>query len=361
MKFAILGTRGVPASYGGFETFAEELGQRLCRRGHEVWVYTRPGFVDPDLETYKGMHLISLPAIRTKHLETLSHTFFSAIDAANRHFDAVLICNAANAPFLRILQGRGIPVALNVDGLERKRRKWGLAGRTYYKLCERLAACIPDAVITDARVIERYYRRLFRTHSRMIPYGADLEAPKGMEILTTLGISPGQYGLYVSRFEPENNPDLVAEAWLESKTTRPLVMLGDAPYAGALKATMKKYRGDRILMPGAIYGQGYRELLFNCRLYIHATEVGGTHPALVEAMGAGRPVLVLDTPENREVVGDAALPYRFSGDGLVRALEILEDGSRLEELGARAEVRARVRYSWDAVTDAYEELLEGLC
>jgi len=347
MKLAILGTRGVPASYGGFETLAEELGSRLAARGHEVWVYGRPSSVDSNLRKYRGMHLVSLPAIRTKHLETLSHTFISAMHAAQEGFDAVLICNAANAPMIRILQERGIPVALNVDGLERNRRKWGGAGRCYYRFCERLAATMPDAIITDASVIQRYYRRVYRSSSQMIPYGADLEKPSGRKILDRLGLDAGEYALYVSRFEPENNPDRVAEGWLSLQSGRKLVMLGDAPYAEKLRKKLQEFAGERILMPGAIYGEGYRELLFNCRLYIHATEVGG---------------LVLDTPENREVAGETASFFRFEKGGFSDALVyLLENESKLARSGSEAAGRAGQLYTWDAVSRSYEELLEDLC
>ena len=201
MKLAIIGTRGVPASYGGFETFAEELGWRLAARSHEVTVYGRRGFVDPDQTEYRGMRLTVLPALRSKHLETVSHTFAAAVHASRRGFDAALMCNAANAPFVRILQMAGTPVALNVDGLERKRRKWGVAGRTYYRVCERLAARLPDALITDAAVIHRYYRRAYGADSEMIVYGGDLEPPTGVDALGELGLEPGEYLLYVSLLE----------------------------------------------------------------------------------------------------------------------------------------------------------------
>lgn len=363
MKIAILGTRGVPASYGGFETFAEELGRRLVDRGHQVTVYGRPGFVDTDLDQYLGMRIVVVPAIRSKHLETVSHTFVSAIHALRGNFDVILMCNAANAPFVRILQLRGLPVALNVDGLERNRRKWGWAGRTYYRLCERWAARWPDAVVTDAEVIRRYYRRAYNAESTMIAYGADLPRPTSTEVLDELGVEPGEYALYVSRFEPENNPDRVAESWVAADTGRTLVMLGGAPYAPELARRIHDIADDRIILPGPIYGEGYRQLLFNCRLYIHATEVGGTHPALIEAMGAGRPVLATDTPENREVVGDAGRFFRFDGRGALATLldTVLEEETQLLTLGRAAEDRARSTYSWASVTDAYEALLEGLC
>jgi glycosyltransferase involved in cell wall biosynthesis len=363
VKIAILGTRGVPASYGGFETFAEELGRRLADRGHDVTVYGRTGFVPSDLQDYRGMRLVVLPSIRTKHLETVTHTFVSAVHASGAGFDAVLMCNAANTPFVRILQVAGVPVALNVDGLERKRRKWGVAGRAYYRLCELLAAVVPDALVTDAEVIRRYYRRSYRAGSTMIAYGGDLEPPTGTATLDELGLVPDGYALYVSRFEPENNPDRVASAWRQLDTERRLVMVGGAPYAGGLVRRVHDLADHRVLLPGTIYGEGYRQLLFGCRLYIHATEVGGTHPALVEAMGAGRPVLYYDTPENREVVGPAGLPFRFDREpSLGRQLVgSLEDPQRLAALASASRRRVAERYRWSEVADAYEHLLESLC
>ncbi len=363
MRVAIMGTRGVPARYGGFETLAEELGRRLVARGHRVTVYGRRGAVEPGLRRWRGMRLVVLPAPQSKHLETVTHTLLSAIHAALTGYDAVLLCNAANAPWIRILQLAGIPVALNVDGLERKRRKWGPAGRLWYRLCERLGALIPDAVVTDAEVIRRYYRRAYRAHSTMITYGGDLEPPEGREELERLGLEPGGYLLYVSRFEPENNPDRVVEAFTRTSLDLPLVMVGGAPYAPELARRVEELADHRVLLPGPIYGAGYRQLLFNARLYIHATEVGGTHPALVEAMGAGRPILYHETPENREVVGGAGVPFRFAGErSLDRVLlEVLADGERLAALGREARRRVEARYRWDHVAAAYEELLESLC
>jgi len=363
VKVAILGTRGVPANYGGFETLAEELGRRLADRGHEVTVYGRRGFIDPSLRTYRGMDLVVLPSIKTKHLETVSHTLLSALHAAFARYDAVLLCNAANAPFIPILRWTGIPVAINVDGLERKRRKWGAAGRVYYQLCEGLAARLPNRLVTDAGVIQRYYRRFYHQTSDMIAYGGDLEPPQGHKILDRLGLEADDYVLYVSRFEPENNPDRVVEAWSRVAGDRRLVMVGGAPYADDLIRRIHKFADDRVVLPGKVYGEGYRELLFNCRLYVHATEVGGTHPALVEAMGAARPVLYYDTPENREVASGAGVGFGFSGSAsLEKSLnELLDDGPKLIELGEQSRARVAERYRWSSVADAYEEVLQSLC
>ncbi len=363
MKIAILGTRGVPASYGGFETLAEELGRRLADRGHAVTVYGRVGSVRSGLDSYRGMRLVVLPAVRSKHLETVSHTLLSSIHALGEGYDAALLCNAANTPWIRILQLGGVPVALNVDGLERKRRKWGLAGRTYYRLCERWASLLPDALITDAEVIRRYYRRSYGAPSHMIAYGGDLEPPAGRDVLDRLGLEPDQYLLYVSRFEPENNPDRVAEAYRRVPGERRLVMVGGAPYAPQLAERVREVADDRVLLPGPIYGDGYRQLLFGCRLYIHATEVGGTHPALVEAMGARRPVLYYDTPENREVAKEAGRRFRFEGeDALEQVLgRVLENVPVLDELSRRSRRVVEQRFRWSDIADAYERVLSELC
>lgn len=363
MKVAILGTRGVPANYGGFETFAEELGARLAERGHDVTVYGRRGFIDPTLGAHRGMRLVVLPSIPTKHLETVSNTLLASLHAMFARYDAVLLCNAANSPFIPILRWTGIPVAINVDGLERKRRKWGAAGRTYYRLGEQLSAWLPNTLVTDARVIQRYYRRFYSRPSVMIPYGGDLQAPDGTGTLERMGLSPGEYVLYVSRFEPENNPDRVLEAWSRVDTTRRLVMVGGAPYAPELVRRIHELADDRVLLPGPVYGEGYRELLFHSRIYVHATEVGGTHPALVEAMGAGRPVLYYDTPENREVAAGAGVGFRFSGRNALetRLEELLEDQSELAGLSEASQRRVAERFRWSQVADAYEEVLRSLC
>ena len=309
------------------------------------------------------MRVVVLPALGAKHLETLSHTLISACHASVEGFDAVLMCNAANAPLARILQIRGIPVALNVDGLERKRRKWGFAGRAYYSLCERLAATIADALITDAEVIKHYYLRRFGMPSHMITYGGDLEAPHGVEYLDELGLQSSEYLLYVSRFEPENNPDRVVEAYARVPGDRPLVMVGGAPYAPELVRRVHERADNRVVLPGPIYGEGYRQLLFNCRCYIHATEVGGTHPALVEAMGAGRPVLYYGTPENCEVVGLAGLQFSFDGSqNLETVIEsVIDCDDDLAKLAQLSIERVRQRYLWADVTTAYESLLRQLC
>jgi glycosyltransferase involved in cell wall biosynthesis len=365
VKLAILGTRGVPAAYGGFETFAEELSARLASRGHDVTVYARRGGTAAEVNVHRGARVLFLPTVRHKYLETVVHTALSGLHAAAQGFDAVLVCNGVNALTCRLARLLGAPtrVVLNVDGLERNRRKWNALGRLVYAASERLSCALPDVLVTDARAIQAYYRETYGQDSRCIPYGSDLPEPDGAATLAKLGLAPEGYVLYVSRLEPENNADAVVRAYRDVPGTAPLALLGSAPYADAFVSSIRAEasRDPRVLLAGAIYGEGYRELLANAAVYVHATEVGGTHPALLEAMGFGRPLVVHDTPENRETAGNTAL-YADARrpETLARAIgTLLADPDRRRAMGQAARRRAAAFYRWDEVADAYEKALSG--
>ena len=357
MRFAILGTRGIPARYGGFETFAEELSTRLAKRGHQVTVYCRECHPEP---TYRGVRLQYLPTIRHKYFDTIAHTALSTLHVLGSRYDALLYCNAANAVFTWMPRVARMPVALNVDGLERHRKKWNALAKAWYRWSEWLATWMPNAVVTDAQAIAEYYRVRYQRDSVMIPYGAEIGKVETTAVLQKLGLEPKRYFLYVSRMEPENNGLLVREAFERVATDLKLALIGDAPYAADYVAKVRDTRDPRIVIPGAIYGEGYGELGSHCFAYIQATEVGGTHPALIEAMGRGALTLYLDTPENAEVAGGAGLP--FTHENLAEVMRKCAAISEEERdcWRARAVERVRSRYSWEAVTDAYERLLKGL-
>jgi glycosyltransferase involved in cell wall biosynthesis len=251
---------------------------------------------------------------------------------------------------------------LNVDGLERKRRKWNALGRLWYVASERLATWIPHAIVTDARVIESYYLRRYGCRSVFIPYGCEVGRSAETSVLERFGLVPGEYVLYVSRLEPENNAHAVVAGFEATTLAQRLAVVGSAPYARDYIARVRQLASDRVVFTGAVFGEGYRQLQSHAFAYVHATEVGGTHPALVEAMGCGNCVVVNDVPENREVAGDAALYFDArKPQTLAAALETLAANPRLvEDLRGRATARARLTYSWDAVTDAYEALFNQM-
>src|SRR3979409_1572706 len=357
MRIAILGTRGIPANYGGFETFAEHLSTRLVARGHDVTVYCRDRYAGPRELEFQGVKLKVLPTIRHKYFDTIVHTFLSALHAAPKRYDAALICNAANAPFAAILRLAGTPVALNVDGLEHKRKKWNSIARRYYLMAERLATILPTETVTDARVIQEYYQARYRAASTMIAYGAEVER-RPDPLVRRWRVEPNRYVLYVSRLEPENNAHLVIEAFKRVRTAYRLLIVGDAPYAHDYITDLKaRARGDRrIVFTGLVFGQDYRALQQNAYFYVHATEVGGTHPAIWEAMGYGNCVLTLATPENIEVVGDAGIPYADEFDLAEKLQRVLRDGSLVQSYRNRAQARGQEVYDWDYVVDRYEDL-----
>jgi glycosyltransferase involved in cell wall biosynthesis len=362
VKIAIIGTRGIPANYGGFETFAEECSARLVERGHSVTVYCRAHYVPKHLKQYRGADLAVLPTLRCKYTDTVVHSALSVVHALFRHFDLILICNAANSPLAWVPRVLGIPVVINVDGIERLRRKWNRLGKAYYQVCEHLSVWFASAVVTDAITIRDYYRRRHRHESVFIPYGADSRKPAERAVLDRLQVKPGDYFLYVSRFEPENNPHVVVAAFEKVLSAKRLIMVGDAPYAKDYIEQVKSTKDKRILFPGAIYGEGYRELLANAFCYIHATEVGGTHPALIEAMAMGNLIVANGTPENREVLASSGIFYRGNdGNGLAAELQKIED-SPDSYYGFRRSAfeRAATEYSWDKVVAQYEDLFISL-
>jgi glycosyltransferase involved in cell wall biosynthesis len=356
MRIGLLGTRGIPANYGGFETFAEEISVRLAERGHDVTVYCRER---NHQKTYRGVRLRYLPTIRHKYLDTVAHTALSTVDVLFRKFDVALYCNAANAVFTIWPRLKGTPTALNVDGVERHRKKWNLLAKTWYLISEWLATWCCSAIVSDAQRIREYYLEHRRKESTFIPYGAEVGRIEKTDHLRALGLEPGRYVLYVSRMEPENNALLVREAFEKVRTDFKLALIGDAPYAADYIRQVKDTRDARIVIPGGIYGEGYRQLQSHCHAYVQATEVGGTHPAMIEAMGRGALVLYLDTPVSAEVAGDAAVPFH---NDLVAKLQWAVDVREEERAawGCRAMQRVEKHYSWNAVTDAYEALFRRL-
>jgi glycosyltransferase involved in cell wall biosynthesis len=357
VHIAILGTRGIPARYGGFETFTEEISTRLATRGHQVTVYCRERNAE---RIYRGVHLVCLPTIRHKYFDTLAHTLISTLHLLAHRADRVLYCNGANAIFTWLPRLFRMPVALNVDGIERLRKKWNRLAKAWYLVSEWFATFCPTVVITDARTIQNYYLRRWHKESTFIPYGAEVGSSAGTAALDRLGLEHGRYFLYVSRLEPENHPLEVRQAFETLDTPLKLALIGDAPYAADYIRRVRDTTDPRVVLPGAIYGEGYRELGAHCFAYIHATEVGGTHPALIEAMGRGNLVLYRDTPENAEVAGDTGIP--FVSDDLARKMQFVLGMSESERelLRQKAVARVEALYSWDTVTTAYERLLTSL-
>jgi len=358
MKIAIMGIRGIPANYGGFETFIEELAPRLVKRGHEVTVYGRSHISEYDKEFYKGVRIKILPTIGHKYLDTVIHTLICTLYSFFIRYNVVFICNSANAAFAILPRLTGKPTIVNVDGLEWKRKKWNKAGQIFYKGSEFLATFLPTTIVSDARDVQNYYLKKFNKKSTFIPYGAPDTPVTTTEVLEKFGLLPRDYILYVSRMEPENNAHRIIQAFEKVKTDKKLVLVGDAPYSTEYIKNLKSTKDKRIIFTGYVFGQGYRELQSNSYFYVQATEVGGTHPALVEGMGYGNCVLANDVPEHREVLGNVGIYYAKNDiSDITRQIQILCDSPELVKK-YRKDVTEWVhkRYSWNKVTNEYENL-----
>jgi glycosyltransferase involved in cell wall biosynthesis len=372
MNLALIGTRGIPAAYSGFETCVENLGMRLAQRGHRVTVYNRAHFIEYLEPSYKGMRLVRVPGIASKHLDTITHTTTSMLHALTQGYDAMIVFIAGNAPLCLIPRlFSKTRVILNVDGLDWKRQKWGPAARSYLRWSEQMAVRCAHTVVTDSRRVQEFYKREYHTETVFIPYGAEVTPRPAGKALQQFGLLPGKYILFVGRLVPENCAHHLVEAWRrlqqtpeKNSVTRDMkcVIVGDAPYSAeyitALKASAKGC--ESIIFTGYQFGDAYSELASNATLFVETSEVGGTHPALVEAMSLGNCVVVNNTPENLETIDGNGFGYsgNIGADALSEQLAtLLLHPETIHSYRERAQQYAHTHYSWDAVTNQYEQLL----
>lgn len=369
MRVAMIGTRGVPAQYGGFETCVEEVGRRLVAAGHEVIVFCRYDRKKgkPPLTQHLGMELVHLPIVRKRSAETLCHTALTVFHPALRGIDSAIVFNAANAPLLPILRARRIPFATHVDGLEWKRAKWGPIGRRYYRVVEGLSVRWSDALIADAKGIEAYYREEFGAPTVGIAYGAPFTGVDASRI-GELELKRGEYHLVVARFEPENHVLEIVDGYQRSKANHPLVVVGSAPYANDYTARIRKASAKtesgcaqkEVRLLGGVWDQDQLNQLYaNALTYVHGHSVGGTNPSLLRAAGAAAFTLANDVQFNREVLGEFGAYWR-TPDDVSRAIEEAEAKPAEALRRGQALQEAIMRYDWDGVSQAYEQLLVRL-
>lgn len=361
MKIAIVGTRGIPAKYGGFETCAEELSTGLVSKGHRILVTCRRYLYKDMPAEYKGVELRYPPSLRGKTTDTFSHTFFSIFNAILWSADVILVFNSANSPLVVLPRLLGKKVAINVDGLEWKRAKWSRAAKLYYKFAEFFSSVIANTVISDAVAIKEYYLRKYGRKSVFIPYGAHAIDSKSPEILERYRVKRDEYFFTASRLEPENHQDLSVKAFSDIKTDKFLVIAGAANWNSPYVREIKRTDDTRVKFLGPVYEPGHiEELHCNCYAYIHGNEVGGTNPALLKAMGCGNCIIALDVPFNREVLGNAGLYYK-DADGLKDNIEfLLVNPQYVTEFREAARSRVMKLYRWEKVVEDYERVFAAL-
>ncbi len=360
MRIAILGIRGIPASYGGFETNAEITAKALADRGHEVVVYCR-GWRKGRPKIWNGVKLSYLPSVESRNLSTISHTTLSALHAIFRKFDVIHLYNVGNSHLIPLMRLFGKKIITSVDGVEWRRKKFGVFGSMWMHMSERFATLFSNRIVVDSLKVGEYYKNQYDSETVYIPYGsAILEDEPEPNFLVKFGLEPKRYLLFVGRFIPEKGIDKLLKAYGEVRTDMPLVVVGDNPYDREYTEYLKRIAPPGAIFPGAIYGVGVKQLYKQAYLFVSPSELEGTSPALLEAMGAGTCVVVNGIPEQLETIGDSGVHYRMNDlEDLKQKVQELIDNPQLRDYYARrTQKRVEKYYRWEDVINRYEILLK---
>jgi glycosyltransferase involved in cell wall biosynthesis len=364
MKIAIIGSRGYPYVYSGYETFVKELAERLVKKGINVTVYCHKNLFDSYPEEVNGIHLKYIPTIERKTLSQFVHSFQSMLHACYKDYDIILVVNAANGPFGIFTKLFGKKTAINVDGLEWLRPKWKGLGAKYFYMSAKLATKFYDVIITDSDEMAKIYAEEFRAPSTVIAYGANLRQSQNPELIKQWALQPREYYLIVGRLIPDNNADLIVNEFIRSDSTKKLVVVGDVPYRDEYAQKIKQVTDERVIFTGYVTDQNIlAELYHNCFAYFHGHEFGGTNPTLLKALAYGCAILALDTRFSREVLLDDEYGLYFSkktGDlaGLIAQVEQMPD--KLAALRQKSQQRIKDHYTWEKITRQYIELFEQM-
>ena len=363
MRIAMIGVRGVPVIYSGFETLAEKLSTGLVRKGHKVTVYSRKGYVDPERKTYRGVKIITLPSIRSKNWETFVHSFVSTLHACIKgKYDLIYFIGVGSTIFSLVPRILGTKTAVNVDGLDWRREKWGSVGKAYLALSEALACLLPNVVITDSLYIKRYYKRKYGKDTVYLPYGYEPNVGKDRRVLGRFGLSAGKYIVWVGRLVPDNHTDELIRAFETLKTSLKCVIVGDDRLNGEYKNKIRTLAANdnRMVFTGFLDREEYTALVKNALCYIETKRSGGTHPSLVEAMGFGTLIISNNHSANREVVGSGAIYYRKGSvrslAGVITAAIRGRDTMKLRKISLNI---ARTKYSWAKIIKQYEAVFKS--
>ena len=357
LKIGILGCRGIPNRYGGYEQFAQYLSRGLVERGHEVFVYCSS--LHPYQEPkWEGVHLLHQfdPEDRLGTAGQFVYDFNCLRDARSRNFDALLQLGYTSSAIFYPYWPRTCTNLIHMDGLEWKRSKYGRSVQLFLKVMEKWAARRGDLLIADSKVIQRYLLEVYGKSSVYIPYGTVSETFPRRELLQEFGLQAGKYSLVIARFVPENNLEIILEGYLASKFSEPLVLVGNCDNAFGKRIRRTFGSTGHILFPGAVYDfELLNSLRTFARLYFHGHSVGGTNPSLLEAMNCRVPICAHRNDFNRAVLGNDAL-YFSSGDELAEVLNHRLGNWDLEEVIQANYAKVRENYNWPLIVEQYEKL-----
>lgn len=379
IRIGFFGTRGVPASYSGFETFYDKLLKELPSDQFEIYVFNRINYTQYPFKYYRNAKIINLPTIPQKHLDTISHTYFSLIYSFSKglNLDIALICNVGNSSLLPLFRLLGMKTVLNVDGQDWRREKWEKFASLYLRLSEKMASLFADVIVADSLDVKRYYMQNYKVEeSRVvyIPYGGITEDDirvsnifgDDQKFLKRFCLKKNRYFLFVGRLVPENSPHTLISAFRKAKYINPkledfqVAIVGDAPYSEKYKKFLKEVAGqdNSVIFTGYVFSSGYIKLSMNAFCFVLCAQVGGTHPVLVEQMSLGNFILSYDNPSNREVLGDCGIFFKTE-DELASILAHPPE-NEIGNMKKKAKQRAQEFYSWNKISKDYAELFRKI-
>ncbi|MGW5267704.1 glycosyltransferase [Rhodococcus sp. NPDC003994] len=355
----IIGTRGYPSYYGGFETLVRRLAPHLVEQGWRVVVYGRPADVDPhDPERDHRIESITTAGYDRKSLSTITYGFTSSVHAAFRiKPDVALVMNVANGFWLPMLRARGIPTLVNVDGVEWERDKWGTVARRVFRAGASATARHATELVYDSTALADRWTAMSGRTGTYIPYGGVFRTKGAVPV----GLTSGGYVLMVARFVPENTIEPFLDAAAILARDWPVVVVGSSGYGGPLEARVAALAAahPNVSWYGHIHDDDALFALWeHAGAYFHGHSVGGTNPALVQAMACGSPVVARDTPYNREVLADTAVFVSPDPQAIADGVDlVMRDGALRDHLGTSARARAEQVFTWPGVCKAYENAL----
>lgn len=357
MKIAMFGVKGIPYPAGA-ENAAENIGSRLAARGHRVTVYVRPHYTPASLREYKGMRLVHLPSIPTKHLDAITHSFLACLATAASDADVVHIHGTGSSVFAWLPRLSGKRTIVQSHGLDWKRAKWGRFARWLLRLTDYSTVHFPDRTAAVSLPMAAHYRSLTRRPVAYIPNGVTPRQPVAPDLIHAYGLQGGDYILFAARFVPEKGAHHLIEAYTRLQPPQKLVLAGDGNYADPYAARLKTHASERIIFPGFVRDRLLDELLTNACLYVLPSDIEGMSIGLLEALSAGCCVLTSDIAENRAVVGDAGCYFQAANpaDLGAKLAELTSQPQLAAQYRQKARARAEMCFNWDHVTDEFEAL-----
>ena len=364
LKIAIIGSRGYPYVYSGYETLIKELSERLVGRDCEVTVYCHRNLFKEKPAIVNSIKLVYVPTIETKSLSQLIHSFLSMCHAVVSDVDVIFAVNAANGPFGLISKILRKPTAINVDGLEWLRPKWKGLGAIYFKTAARLSTILFDQIINDSDEMRKVYLNLFKKESVVIAYGATVRKSENPSLIQQWHIAPKEYYLVVGRMIPDNNADIIVKGFLASNSTKKMVIVGDVFYKDNYADALKALKDERLIFTGYVNDPDVLAALYHhCYVYVHGHEFGGTNPTMIKAMAYGCAILALNTVFNNEMLNNDSYGIYFEKNQEAVRLQINyadQYPKEIKKLRKNSHLGITDKYNWDCITDQYLEVFRRL-